>query len=186
MLHLGEAVIDAVLVADPVKDMVEGIFMPGVVGELDAIISEYGVDGVGHGCDQIAQELSRDDLAGLLMQFDEREIARPVDRHEQAQLALGSLHLRDVDVEVADRVGLELALGCFVASDFGQPADTMALEAAVERRPGQMSNCRPERVEAVIQRQQRVAAERDDDRFLLGLSGFPCAGGRLNITPPWP
>jgi hypothetical protein len=20
----------------------------------------------------------------------------------------------------------------------------------------------------------------------LGLSGFPCAGGRLNITPPWP
>jgi hypothetical protein len=25
-----------------------------------------------------------------------------------------------------------------------------------------------------------------DDAMVPGLSGFPCVGGRLNITPPWP
>ena len=36
MLHLGQAVVDAVLVADPIEDVVEGIFVPRVIGELDA------------------------------------------------------------------------------------------------------------------------------------------------------
>ena len=68
-------------------------------------------------CDEIAQELGRNHLAALLMQLDEREFAGPVDRHEQAQLALCSLHLGDIDVEIADRASPELALWYFVAGD---------------------------------------------------------------------
>ena len=47
MLDLGEPVFDVVLVADPVEDVVEGIFMVRHVGELDAVIGQHGVDGIG-------------------------------------------------------------------------------------------------------------------------------------------
>src|SRR3546814_17445963 len=39
-------------------------------------------------CDQIAQEPGSDHLARLLVEFDKGELAGPVDRHEQPQLAL--------------------------------------------------------------------------------------------------
>lgn len=38
VLHLSEAMLDPVLVADPVEDMVEGIFVPGLIDELDAVV----------------------------------------------------------------------------------------------------------------------------------------------------
>ena len=37
MLDLGEPVLDLILAADPVKDVFEGINVPFVIGELDAI-----------------------------------------------------------------------------------------------------------------------------------------------------
>jgi len=43
------------------------------------------------------------------------------------ELAFGGLQLGDVDVEEADRVGLELLLGGFLTFDIGEPADTVAL-----------------------------------------------------------
>jgi len=38
------------------------------------------------------------------VQFDEGELAGPVDRDEHVELALLGPHLGDVDVEVSDRV----------------------------------------------------------------------------------
>ena len=55
--------------------------------------------GIRHGSDQIPQELGGDHLAGLPVQFDKGELAGPVDCHEEAQLALGGLHLGNIDVE---------------------------------------------------------------------------------------
>ena len=66
------------------------------------------------------------------MQLDECELAGPVDRHEEVQLALGSLHFGDIDVEVADRIGLELALGFLVPRHLGQAADPVPLQAAMQ------------------------------------------------------
>jgi hypothetical protein len=40
--------------------------------------------------------------------------------------------LGDVDVEVTDRIGLELAPVGFVTLDVWQPADAMTLQAAVQ------------------------------------------------------
>lgn len=67
MLDLGESVLNVVLVADPVEDMVEGVFVVRHVGELDAIVGQHGVDGIGDCCDQVAQELGGNHLVGLAM-----------------------------------------------------------------------------------------------------------------------
>jgi hypothetical protein len=37
MLHLGEPVLDAILVADAIEDVMEGVFVTGLAGELDAV-----------------------------------------------------------------------------------------------------------------------------------------------------
>ena len=44
MIDLGEPVLDAVLVADPIEDMVERIFVARMVRELDAVVGQDGVD----------------------------------------------------------------------------------------------------------------------------------------------
>lgn len=66
-------------------------------------------------------------------EFDEGELAGSVDGYEQAQLAFGGLHLGDVDVEIADRVGLELALRLLVARHLRRSADPVPLLAPMQR-----------------------------------------------------
>lgn len=44
MLDFREPVLDLVFVADPVEDMMESVFMARLIGELDAIIGQHGVD----------------------------------------------------------------------------------------------------------------------------------------------
>jgi hypothetical protein len=78
---------------------------------------------------------------GLFHQLDEGELAGPVDGDEQIELALDGLHLGDVDMEEPDRVGFELLPGRLVAVDVRQPADAVALQAAVQRRARQVRDC---------------------------------------------
>src|SRR6266849_5760155 len=77
------------------------------------------------------------------------------------------MDLGDVDVEVTDRVGLELALVGLVAVDLRQAVNTVALQAAVQRRAGQVGDRRLQRVEAIVERQERVLPKGNDDRLLL-------------------
>ena len=63
---LGEPRFDLMLAADPIKDVLDGINMPFVIGELDAAaivartngatwrLRQRNVEPVGHGCDQVA------------------------------------------------------------------------------------------------------------------------------------
>lgn len=51
MLELCEPVLDAVLVAGPVEDMVEGVSVAGLIGELNTAVRQHRVDGAVHGCD---------------------------------------------------------------------------------------------------------------------------------------
>ncbi len=115
MIDLGGPVLDAVLVADPIEDMVEGV--SGLVGELDAVVGQHRMDGVGNRCDQVARELGRNHLAALRMEFGIGELGHPVDGDGQAQPAFGYLHLGDIDVEEADRIALELLLRRLVTFD---------------------------------------------------------------------
>ena len=48
VIDLGEPVLDPVLVADPIEDVVERIFVAGMVCELDTVVRKDRVDGVRH------------------------------------------------------------------------------------------------------------------------------------------
>jgi len=50
----------------------------------------------------------------------------------------------------------------------GKPADPVALQTAMQRRAGQVRDGGLERVQAVVEQQQRVPAEGNDDRLLFG------------------
>ena len=67
------------------------------------------------------------------MQLNEGELGHPIDGDQEIKPALGGLDFGDVDVEVAERVGLELALAWSGAFELGQPGDAMPLQAAVQR-----------------------------------------------------
>jgi hypothetical protein len=54
------------------------------------------------------------------VQLGKGELGGPVDGDEEVEPAFGGVHLGNVDVEVADRIGLELALAQLVAFDIGQ------------------------------------------------------------------
>jgi hypothetical protein len=119
---------------------------------------------IGDGGEQATQEISGGPPRDFLMQFDEGELRRPVDGDDEMELALSGSDLGEVDMEIADRIGLELTLGRSLAFDLRQPGDPMALKAAMQRRARQVRNCRLKRVEAVVERQQRMPPEGDHDR----------------------
>lgn len=67
------------------------------------------------------------------MQLGEGELARAVDGDEQVKPVLLGVHLGNVDVEKAGRIGLEAGALGLVAPGAGQPSDAVALQAAVQR-----------------------------------------------------
>ena len=167
MIHLGQLVLDVVLIADPVEDVLD---VPDVLltrSELHTVVSQHGVDAVGDGLDQVAQEVGRLRLSSALDETDKDEFAGAIDSDEEPQLAFGCADLSQIDVEVADGISGEALLGWLVAADLGQAADAMALQAAVQGRAGQMRDGGLQGVEAVIQRQQGVQSKGDDDGLLL-------------------
>jgi hypothetical protein len=121
-----------------------------------SVVGEDGVDLVGGSGDQAAQEVRGGAAGHLLMQFDEGEFRRPVDRDKEIELALSGSDLGEVDMEIVDRIGLELALRRSFAFDLRQARDPVALKASIKGRARQMRDCRLKRVEAVVERQQRV------------------------------
>jgi len=77
--------------------------------------------------------------------------------------------LGDVDMEVADLVGLEplrlLAVG------FRQTRDSVTLQAAMQRRAREVRDDVLQRDEDVVQRQAGLNAQRDDGGLLEGREG---------------
>ena len=124
MVRPGQPVLDAVFLASIAKsvaasgahllagapgrwDVLTAAFLRTGMSELDAIVGEQGVDPVGHGLDQGMEEVGRDLACRLLMQLGKGKLACAVDGHEQVELAKLGSDLGDVDVKVADRIGLE-------------------------------------------------------------------------------
>ena len=131
VLDLGEPVLNLMLAADPVEDVLEGINMPIMIGELD-VVGQNDVEPVRHDRDQVTQEGCGGHLPGLLVQFHESELGGAVNSNEEIQLALSRLNLSNINVEVSERVGLELLLRRLVAIDLGQSADVVPLQTAVQ------------------------------------------------------
>ncbi|MGC0321001.1 hypothetical protein ABIG06_001630 [Bradyrhizobium sp. USDA 326] len=99
---------------------------------MDAVVREHGVDFVGGSLDQVVEESPGGGNGRLLHQPSEGVLRGAIHRHEEVELALLSANLGDVDMEVADRIGLERLLGRLVTGDLGQAADPMALQATVQ------------------------------------------------------
>lgn len=96
------------------------------------LFRQHRVDVIWYALDQGDQESRGRGGAGFRTLRDEGEFAGLVDRHIEIELAFGGAYFGNVDVELVDRVGLELALRLLVTCYLGQPADSMALQAAMQ------------------------------------------------------
>ena len=132
MLDLGEPVVNLVLTADPVKDVLQGVNVPLVMGKLNTIILQNNVEPMGQGCDKVAQKRRNGYPAGLLVQFNQGELGSAVDGNAEMQLAYGRMNFSNINVEVAVRVGFEHLLRSLVAVNLGRAADIVPLKAAVK------------------------------------------------------
>ena len=136
-------------------------------GEVGAVVGEHRVHPVGHGLDEMPEEIARDPPRRSSMELDEGELGRAVDGDEQVEPPFRRVNLGQIDVEVAERVSLEARPLGFVAADLRQSADAVALQAAVQRRAGQVRDRGLQRVKAVVERQERVATKGDHDRLIF-------------------
>jgi len=90
-----------------------------------------------------------------------------VDGHEEIELAFAGAHFGQIEVEVADGIAVELLPSGFCALHLRQTADTMPFQTTMKGITGQLRDRGFERIETVVERQQRVLAKGDDDGFLL-------------------
>ncbi len=136
------------------------------------------MDFIGHGLDQRLEEVGRNPLRGLFVHLDEGELRGSVDGDQEIELTLFGTHLGDIDMEVADRIDLELLAPGTITVPIGKSGDAVPFEAAVQRRPSQLGDGRLQGIETVVKRQQRMPAKGNDNSFLLkrkdgGLRGWP-------------
>src|SRR6266481_4825656 len=66
------------------------------------------------------------------------------------------------------RASCSCCLAPCLAFDRRKPADLVALEQSMQRRSRQMRDGRLEGIKAIVERQQRMLAERNSESFLLG------------------
>ena len=90
------------------------------------------MDPVGHGLDERAQEVAGDAARGFLVQLDKGELGGAVDGNQQVEPALRRVDFSNIDVEVAEWIGPELAPDRGGAFDLGQPGDVVSLQAPVQ------------------------------------------------------
>ena len=74
------------------------------MAELDPVIGQHGMDLIGHGLDQSAEEVRGGMSISFRFQPGESKLRGAVDRDEQVELTLFCPDLGDGDVEVADGV----------------------------------------------------------------------------------
>lgn len=190
-------VLDPVPVADPVEEVPPVPPVLRSVGELDAVVGQHGVDPLRHLLREADEEADGDRPPLALVELGVGQLPRPVDGDEEVELALLSADLGEVEVEVPEldrsrsRVALEPLLRRGLPLQLREPADPVALEAAVERGAREVGDRRLQRVEAVVQGEERVAAEGDDSGFLLrgehgrarSLRSHRCVLDRLAPSP---
>ena len=136
MLDLGQPMFDAILLAAHIEHMCHvscrrAVRVARRESELDPIVGENRVDLVGNRRDQSFEEDRGGGPSCLLDQSHKDELAGAINGHIEVELAFGGLNLSDVDVEISNWISLELFLRRLAAFDLRQPADAVALEAAM-------------------------------------------------------
>jgi hypothetical protein len=119
--------------------------------ELKSVIREHCVNAVRHTFHQPPQEIGRNPARGVCVELREGELADTVDSHEQIQLAFFGRYLRQVDVDVPERIRPELP-ACRWVLDTRETADPVTLKKPMQRRACEMWDRRLKGVEAIIER----------------------------------
>ena len=137
MLDLRQPMFDVIFPAAQIEHMrhvscCRAIRVARRESEPDPIVGENRVDLVGNRRDQSVEEDRGEDPSCLLDQSHEGELAGTINGYIEVELAFSGLDLGDVDVEIADRVSLELFLRRFATFDLRQSADTVTLKAAMQ------------------------------------------------------
>ena len=123
MVGFGQSVLDAVRRADHVeahRPGIDGVAVPGLLGELDAVVGQDRVDLVGHGFEHVLKELLSCLSVSSCNELSDSELGCSVDTDEEKELSLSRLHLGDVDVEEPGGVAFELLAFGLVAFDVRQ------------------------------------------------------------------
>lgn len=165
MVGFGQPMVDARLLADAVKDVEECVLIALPVRELNAVIGQHGVDLVGHGADQVTQDLCGYGLVGVCMPLGRGQLADTIDGDNQRALAFCRADLRDGDRAVAEGIGLERFLRRRIACHVRQAADAMPLQAVMPRGSGQVRPRGWQGRQAIVQREQRMLAKSHDQRL---------------------
>jgi len=108
VVRLCQAVLDAVLDADPAEDMNGEAAGSVALDELNAVVGRHGMDFVRDGLDENLEEGGGCKLRRLTVDPGENELRGAVDGDEQKALAALVAQFLDVDMEVADVVAPEL------------------------------------------------------------------------------
>ena len=78
----------------------------GLLGGLDAIVGENGADRAGRDFEHVLQGLPSGAPVGLFNALGHGKFARAVDSDKETELALGRLHVCDINVKEPDRIAL--------------------------------------------------------------------------------
>ena len=136
MVWLGQPMLDPVGFAGHVeahRPGIDGVPVAWLLGELDAIIRENGVDLVGYGFEHVLQKLPSSLSVSRCNELRHGELAGSVDANEEIELAIGRLNLCNINMKEPDWVALELLPPRLVPLDIRQPRDAVSLQAPVQR-----------------------------------------------------
>jgi hypothetical protein len=120
------------------------------------------MDFVGDSFNEGCQEGRRGHAVCFFSELSEGEFTGPVDGHEEEELSLRGLDLGDVDMKIADRICLERFLGRLVAFGIRQPADAVALIAAVQGRTRQVRDGGLQGIEVCLRKATATASSSMD------------------------
>ena len=127
--------LDVVCLADHVEAHLArpgGVPVAGLLGELDAIVGQYGVDLIRPGFEYVLQELPSSLSIRRFNELSDGELDCRVDADKEKELSVSGLHLRDVYVEESDGVALELLALWLVPVDIRQTRDAVSLQAPMQ------------------------------------------------------
>ena len=133
MFRFGEAVVNAMLETNPVKQQLEGILVARTISKLNPVVSQDGVDFIGNSSEKMAQEFGSDKTGRLLVYLNKGKLRSTINCHKQVKLAFFRLYLRDVDVKIANGIGFEACFLRCLLGKLGQPANSVSLKTAMQR-----------------------------------------------------
>lgn len=144
---------------------------------LEPIVGQHGVDLVRHGGPHLREEGSGGRGGGAVDELGDGKRRGPVDGEAQRPLPLRGAQRGNVEMDRAEGGGLEALLVGFGLPRVRQAAAAMPLQAAMERRPGERRQGWVEGLEAVVEREQGMAAASHDE----GCFGLAEAGGARGL-----